>query len=107
VGPEKKAELHRELVRMLKECSEFGYNAGYFRTDLANSDPAELCMRYTLNPPTDGFLRLKDEGRLDLAVENAVWKFRGDFPAEVVRQARTRLADFGFDVMTQREVEGA
>ena len=104
MGPDKKIELHRELKRILKECYEIGYTAGYFRNDLANSDPAELCVRYTLNTPTDGFLRLKAERRLDLAVENVVWTFRKDFPPEAVRQAPTRLAEFGFDVVTQRPI---
>lgn len=104
MGPERKKALHAELKRILKECYAIGYTAGYFRNDLANSDPAELCMRYTLNPPTDGFMRLLQEDRLDLAVENAVWKFRQDFPREVVSKARDRLREFGFDVVTQRNL---
>jgi hypothetical protein len=102
VGPQAKAPIHEELKRVLQECTKIGYNAGYFRNDLANSDPAELCMRYTMNPPTDGYMRLCREDRLDLAVENVVWKFRQDFPPDIVKQARRRLADFGFDVVTQR-----
>lgn len=102
MSPEKEREVHDELMRVLAECYAIGYRAGYFRNDLANSNPAELCMRYTLNPPTEGLLRLQEEDRLDLAVENVVWKFRADFPREVVRKARDRLAEFGFDVAQQR-----
>jgi hypothetical protein len=104
MGPERKKELYGELVRVLKECQSFGYFPSYFRNDLANSDPAELCMRYTLNPPTEGFLRLQTEGRLDLAVENVVWQFRDSFPRDVTQKARTRLHEFGFDVTTQRQM---
>jgi hypothetical protein len=104
MGPEAKRAIHDELKRVLRECYAIGYTAGYFRNDLANSDPAELCMRYTLNPPTEGYLRLYEERRLDLAVENVVWKFRADFPTEVVKRARQRLADFEFDVITQSDI---
>ena len=102
MGPEAKANVHAGLKRVLRECTDIGYNAAYFRNDLANSDPAELCVRYTMNPPTDGYMRLCELNRLDLAVENVVWMFRADFPPEVVKHARQRLADFGFDVVTQR-----
>jgi hypothetical protein len=102
MGPERELEVHDELKRVLAECYAIGYTAGYFRNDLANSNPAELCLRYTLNPPTDGLLRLQAEGRLDLAVENVVWKFRDDFPRDAVSRARARLAEFGFDVVAQR-----
>ena len=80
---------------------------GYFRNDLANSNPAELCLRYTLNPPTSGLFELQQRERLDLAVENVVWKFRADFPKEAVRQARDRLEEFGFDVLSQQPVSAA
>jgi hypothetical protein len=102
VDAQKKAALHQELKRVLRECAAIGYNAGYFRKDLANNEPDDLCIRYTTNPPTDGYMRLVKEGRLDLAVENVVWTFRQDFPPEIVQKARQRLADFGFDVIKQR-----
>jgi hypothetical protein len=46
-------------------------------------------------------MTLVELNRLDLSVENVVWKFRGDFPAEAVSKARARLAELGFDVVTQ------
>jgi hypothetical protein len=101
VGPEREREVHEELKRVLAECYAIGYTAGYFRNDLANSNPAELCLRYTLNPPTSGLMELKARDRLDLAVENVVWKFRADFPKEAVAKARDRLAELGFDVTSQ------
>jgi hypothetical protein len=101
-----KRELFRELLRVLKECRSIGYTAGYFRADLANSAPDALCMRYVMNEPSDGFVRLLAEGRLDLAVENAVWKFRNYFPPTVVKRAQQRLDAVGFDVWTQREIKG-
>jgi hypothetical protein len=105
MSPEREEQVHKELKTILSECYAIGYTAGYFRNDLANSNPAELCLRYTLNPPTDGLLRLQAEGRLDLAVENVVWRFRDDFPRDAVSRARTRLAEFGFDVVSQRSVK--
>jgi hypothetical protein len=99
-----KGKVHEELKRILGECYEIGYTAGYFRNDLANSNPAELCLRYTLNPPTSGLLELQQRGRLDLSVENVVWRFRKDFPHEAVARARDRLEEFGFDVRTQTRV---
>lgn len=102
MGPQAKAQIHEELKRVLRECLTFGYNAGYFRNDLANSEPDELCVRYTMNPPTEGYMRLVEEDRLDLAVENVVWKFRTEFDPAIVKKARQRLADFGFDVVKQR-----
>jgi hypothetical protein len=99
-----KALLYRELRRVGKECLTFGYNPGRFFADLANSEPDDLCVRYTLGPPTEGFLRLVDEDRLDLAVENVVWTFRDHFPQVVVAAARQRLQALGFDVVKQQHV---
>jgi hypothetical protein len=101
MGPEREREVHEELKRVLTECYSVGYTAGYFRNDLANSNPAELCLRYTFNPPSVGLMTLVDLDRLDLSVENVVWKFRRDFPAEAVAKARNRLAELGFDVVKQ------
>lgn len=101
MGPEREREVHEELKSVLAECYSIGYTAGYFRNDLANSNPAELCLRYTLNAPSKGLMTLVQLGRLDLSVENVVWKFRRDFPAEAVAKARNRLAELGFDVTTQ------
>ena len=104
MGPEREKEVHQELKLVLAECYEIGYTAGYFRNDFANSNPAELCMRYTMNPPTSGLFELQQRKRLDLAVENVVWNFGSDFPKPVVVQARDRLKEFGFDVRTQKPI---
>jgi hypothetical protein len=97
-----KASLYKELLRVGRECLTFGYSPGRFFADLANSEPDDLCVRYTLGPPTEGFVRLTDESRLDLAVENVVWRFREHFPAEVAEAARRRLDALGFDVLRQQ-----
>ena len=102
VDQQAKAQLYAELRRVLKECATFGYHPSYFRNDLANSDPEELWIRYTTNPPTEGYMRLVQERRLDLAVENVVWHFREHFSPEIVKRARQRLAEFGFDALTQQ-----
>src|SRR5688572_21937100 len=99
--PEREQEVHEELKRVLADCYAIGYTAGYFRNDLANSNPAELCLRYTLNPPTSGLFELQQRGRLDL---NVVWKFRQDSPKRASTQARERLKEMGFDVTRQKSI---
>jgi hypothetical protein len=45
MGPEREGEVHEELKRVLAECYSIGYTAGYFRNDLANSNPAKARTR--------------------------------------------------------------
>src|SRR5215208_1428048 len=100
-----KNRLRADLYRIAEETKRFDppYIPGRYLQDLANSDPAELVYKYVLaKDPTDGFVRLWQEQRLDLAVENVAWKHRHLFPPSVGKSAADRLAAAGFDVKTQR-----
>lgn len=99
-----KKKLLAELLHIAEETREFSppYIPSYYLQDVANSDPAELVLRYVLAKDiTDGYERLWREKRLDLAVENVAWRFRAEFPPKVGREARARLAASGFDVLKQ------
>ena len=97
-----KMKLFADLARIGKETRDFDYIPGRFLQDLASSDPVELATRYVLAPkPTAGFIRLWEEGRLDLTVENVAWRHRHLFTASVGEAAKKRLASVNFDVETQ------
>lgn len=102
-GPTRK-RLQAALIKAGQDCREFGYYPGRFLQDAARSDPMDLCRRYVLGPPTDGFTRLMQERRLDLSVESVVWRFRRHLPADLVDAARQRLREVGFDVHTQKQM---
>jgi hypothetical protein len=102
-----KKQLMAELLHIAEETRDFTppYIPHRYLEDLANSDPAELILRYTLAKDiTDGFERLWREKRLDLAVENIAWRFRILFPPRVGKAARERLAAAGFDVVSQKHI---
>ena len=102
--PANKTRLRAELLRIGEQTREFDYIPSRYLQDVANSDPAELIFKYVLKDPTDGFNRLWQEQRLDLAVENVAWKHRSLFPPKVGKAAADRLAACGFDVRTQKHV---
>ena len=99
-----KSKLFAELKHIADETRQFKppYVPSRYLQDLANSDPAELIYKYVLaKDPTAGFVRLWEEQRLDLAVENIAWKNRHLFPDSVGKAARDRLAAMDFDVVGQ------
>ena len=101
-----KKRLMADLLHIADETRQFKppYIPSRYLQDLANSDPAELVYKYVLaKDPTDGFVRLWQERRLDLAVENVAWKHRQLFPPKVGRAAAERLASVGFDVKAQTQ----
>jgi hypothetical protein len=103
---EDKKRLMADLLHIAEETRRFKppYIPSRYVEDLANSDPAELVLRYVLaKDPTDGFQRLWLERRLDLSVENIAWKHRHAFPPRVAKAAASRLAEAGFDVKTQTQ----
>lgn len=94
-----RAKLFNDLKRIGEQTREFNYISGRFLQDLVSSDPGELVTRYVMSPnPSEGFMRLWEEGRLDLAVESVAWKHRHLFPPEVGNMAAKRLKAAGFDV---------
>ena len=101
---DEKKRLRAELQHIAGETKEFGYNPTRFLNDLAGSDPGELVIRYVLaRNPSEGFTRLWEEKRLDLAVENVAWRNRHLFAPEIGEAAKKRLAAMGFDVETQHQ----
>ena len=73
---ETKKELLADLLHIAEETREFDppYIPSRYVQDVANSDPAELVYKYVLaKNMTDGYKRLWEEDRLDLAVENNGW----------------------------------
>lgn len=104
---DEKKKLFAELKNIAEETRLFKppYIPARYLQELANSDPAELVYKYVLaKKPTDGFSRLWEERRLDLAVENIAWKNRHLFPPSIGEAAKKRLADMGFDVTRQQHV---
>lgn len=102
---DEKKLLFAQLKQIADETTLFDppYIPGRYLADLANSDPAELIYKYVMaKNPTDGFVRLWEEKRLDLAVENVAWKNRHLFPPSVGAAAKKRLAGMGFEVEQQR-----
>jgi hypothetical protein len=94
-----RAHLHSKLLRIGRETKEFNYVPSRFLQDVARSDPAELIERYVRDKTmTDGFVRLWQEKRLDLTVENIAWLNRRLFRPDVAREAENRLREAGFDV---------
>jgi len=102
-----KKHLFEELRHIADETRQFKppYIPSRYLQDLANSDPAELIYKYVVaKEPTAGFVRLWEEKRLDLAVENIAWRNRHLFPESVGNAAKHRLAAMGFDVVAQKQV---
>ena len=102
--PEQKSRLMADLLRIAEETRQFTppYIPSRYIEDLANSDPAELVLRYVMaKEPTEGFARLWQERRLDLSVENIAWLHRDAFPSAVAKAAAARLEAARFDVKTQ------
>jgi hypothetical protein len=102
-----KKKLLGELLHIAEETREFDppYIPSYYLQDLANSDPAELILRYVLaKEMTSGYFRLWEERRLDLTVENVAWLNRAMFPPKVGKAAAERLRACEFDVRQQKHV---
>src|SRR3954463_8539342 len=103
---EDKKRLFAELKHIADETRLFKppYIPSRYLQDLANSDPAELIYKYVMaKKPTDGFVRLWEEKRLDLTVENIAWKNRHLFPESVGKAAKKRLEQMEFDVERQKQ----
>jgi hypothetical protein len=106
VKKDDKERLRADLYKIADETKRFDppYIPGRYLQDLANSDPAELVYKYVLaKDPTEGFVRLWQERRLDLAVENVAWRHRHLFPPSVGKAASVKLAAAGFDVKGQQQ----
>jgi hypothetical protein len=102
-----KKKLMAELLHIAEETRGFNppYIPSRYLQDVTNSDPAELIYKYVLaKDMTDGYVRLWEEKRLDLTVENVAWRHRQLFPVRVGKAAADRLAACSFDVRKQQHV---
>ncbi len=92
-------EAMLELYRRAKK--ELNYSATYLLNMVANEGGRETA-RYLLDTkePSDGYVVLWENGRLDLSVEAEVLKpeWRELFGDEQRAVAIRRLRDYGFDV---------
>lgn len=103
MGDEKLATLNRVLGEGVRECKiRFDYTPSYFIRMLSEIGPVESVRQLVTNPhPSEGFTRLWEHGRLDLAVEFvALWPEFERFFGDVADVARRRLVEYGFDTET-------
>lgn len=92
-------EFHQEMLRIYAEASVFGYRPTYFLR-MVNEQGGLTAARKLLRDGTvsDGFVRLWQEGRLDISVEAVVLdpQWRGMFTSDELAVAQMRLDDAGY-----------
>lgn len=94
-----KAQFHQEMLRIYKEAAGFGYRPTYFLrmvNELGGLAAAQQLLRD--GTVSDGFVRLWDEGLLDISVEAVVLdpRWQALFSSHESDVARRRLEDAGF-----------
>jgi hypothetical protein len=95
------AEFHQAMVDTCQRTSEFGYNPSYFLREIANTGGvATVKALLAKRIPSDGFLKLWREGRLELSCEAYVITpyYAELFKPDEVARADERLRLFDFDV---------
>jgi hypothetical protein len=95
-------EFHDAMVEIyVRAKREIGYNARYF-IDMVSNEGGRETARYLLDTkePSDGYVVLWENGRLDLSVEAEVLRPRWHdlFSDEQRAVAIRRLREYGFDV---------
>ena len=95
-------QFHNEMLGIYDACSEFGYRPTFLRNIVRDLGGIEAARRLIGNGdtlPTQGFLRLFEEQRLDLSVEAVVIRepWSALFTEDVLTVARRRLEDVGYD----------
>lgn len=95
-------EFANAIHDMVRECRKLGYNPTAFQV-MVHEHGATEAVRRLLQPPveqpSDGFTRLWEMGRLDLAVESLAGfdlRFESLFSPEERTLARERLALYHF-----------
>lgn len=80
--------------------SEIGYVATRFHQLVVEEGGVTAARQLLHRPPSDGFTTLWEKGRLDLSIEYHVLDpgFSELFTDDELREARSRLRDFGFDL---------
>lgn len=95
-------QFHNEMLGIYDACKEFGYRPAFLRNIVRDRGGVEAARRLIGNgdtPPTQGFIRLFEEQRLDLSVEALVIRepWSALFTEDVLAVARRRLEDVGYD----------
>ena len=91
--------LYDALIVATKACQRLGYNPTYTIQMIHGAGPVGACQRMLATAqPSDGFTRLWELKRLDLAMENIVLRsdFADLFTEEERVIARKRLQDYGY-----------
>ncbi len=92
--------FHRDMLQIYQRAKEeFGYNAARFLQMVANDGGLRTAQKLldTANP-SDGFMELWKNRRLDLSMENLVLnpKYRPLFSQQEIETAKERLNAYGF-----------
>ena len=93
--------FHQEMLRIYEEANEFGYYPNYFLGMVVDRGGLSAAKHLISgNQLSDGFVRLWEEGRLDLSVEALVLRdpWRGLFTQEELAEVQRRLDGVGYDV---------
>ena len=92
-------QFHSEMVRIYREAADFGYYANYFLRMVSEYGGLTAAKRLLNSDPSDGFVRLWEEGRLDLSVEALAIQepWNALFTDAELNEATKRLEDLGFD----------
>jgi len=93
-------EFHQAMVQIYhKAKEECGYNATRFLQMVANDGGLKAAKKLLATPyPSDGFVELWENRRLDLSMENLVLnpEYRSLFTDQEIEIARERLNAYGF-----------
>ena len=92
-------QFHKEMVRIYREATKFGYYPNYFLQMVANDGGLSAAKRLLNSGDTSsGFERLWMEQRLDLSVEALVLQetWSGLFTESELDVARRRLKELGY-----------
>lgn len=93
--------FHREMLSIYEEAKEFGYYPNYFLGMVVDRGGLSAAKHLISGSQlSDGFVRLWEEGRLDLSVEALALRdpWSPLFTQEELAEAHRRLIGVGYDV---------
>ena len=99
-GVDLEDRFQQEMLRIYEETKEFGYYPTYFRRMVLEQGGLLAAKQLLVGSKlSDGFVRLWEEQRLDLAVEALAVRepWRALFTLKELAEARRRLDGVGFD----------
>lgn len=92
--------FHRDMLQIYQRAKEeCGYNATRFLQMVANDGGLKTAQKLLATAtPSDGFVELWENRRLDLSMENLVLnpKYRSLFSQQEIETAKERLNAYGF-----------